>query len=75
MNCALVHWTVSAEVCFGTSCLYSSYDNSIAPPPGCFNEKLRFQKKYTFGLAVLLGNAVEEKAPHQLDLGKIICVD
>lgn len=43
--------------------------------PACFNEKLRFPEKYTFGLAVLLVNAAEEKAPHQLDLGKIICVD
>ena len=43
--------------------------------PACFNEKLRFPEKYTFGLAVLLGNAAEEKASHQSDLGKIICVD
>lgn len=40
-----------------------------------FKEKLQFPENYEFGLAVLLGNAAAEKAPHQPDLEKIIYVE
>ena len=40
-----------------------------------FKEKLHFPENYEFGLAVLLGNAAAEKAPHQPDPEKIIYVD
>lgn len=40
-----------------------------------FKERLRFPENYAFGLAVLLGCAAKEKAPHQPDLEKILYID
>ncbi|MGN0544372.1 MAG: nitroreductase family protein [Acutalibacteraceae bacterium] len=40
-----------------------------------FKKKLHFPENYEFGLAVLIGNAAKEKAPHQPDPEKIIYID
>lgn len=39
-----------------------------------FKERLQFPENYEFGLAVLLGSAAKEKAPHQPDEKKIVYV-
>ena len=43
----------------------------VGPRGDEWKQRLRFPDGYGFGIAVLVGTAKSEKAPHELDIGKV----